>query len=68
MNKKDIDEIIGQIKNAFATHEACAIIHVEPFAQLLMDKPDEAINHIFDIYDSKNKIIPTPVKEGLACT
>ena len=51
MNKKDIDEIIGQIKNAFATHEACAIIHVDPFAQLLMDKPDEAINHIFDIYD-----------------
>lgn len=38
-------------KGCLKPHEVAAFIHIEPFAQMLMDNPDKAIERIFEVYN-----------------
>jgi hypothetical protein len=64
MAKWDIKKLTAAIEGAFAVHEASAMIHVEPFAKLLMDNPDEAIEQIGRVYNRALDDAYTDEKEG----
>ena len=51
MNPKDIEKLQKGIQRAFDTHDAAAFVHVGPFAEMLKDNPDRAIDMIFEVYN-----------------
>lgn len=51
MNEEDIEKIQKGIQRAFDTHEAAAVVYVGPFAEMLKDNPDRAIDMIFAVYN-----------------
>jgi len=47
----DIDRIIEGLNKYTDSYEAAAFVHVGPFAEMLKDNPDKAIDMIFAVYN-----------------
>ncbi len=47
----DQEQLEKAVRRAFETHEAAALVHVEPLVQMLQDNPDKAIDFIFKTYN-----------------
>ena len=46
----DIEKIIQEMEHCFLAHEIVELEQIQPFAQFLMDHPDEAIGKISTVY------------------
>ncbi len=47
----DQEKLVNDLRKAFETYEAAALVHIEPLVQMLQDNPDKGINLIFKTYN-----------------
>lgn len=64
LSDREIKKLKAAIEGAFSVHDAAAAIHIEPFAQLILDNPDEAIEMIGKIYNKALDDAYTDEKDG----
>jgi hypothetical protein len=64
MNEDRLKRVMNALDGLVAVHEASAMIHVEPLAQLFLDNPNGAIEQIIRAYNNALNDAYTDEKDG----